>query len=198
MNIHAIILAAGTSSRMLGRNKLLARFDGEPLVRRVARRAWESGVHSTTVIVGRDAAAICECLEDVPVTIVENPVPETGLSGSLKCGMAAIPPNADGILVMLADMPFVETHSINLMIQRFAERGGQTIIRAAQGAIAGHPVILTRACLPAMAGITGDQGAKGLLQSGTFAVETVEIGGEALRDVDTPNEVAEAGGVFRQ
>src|SRR5690606_19443211 len=71
--VHAIVLAAGRSSRMGRANKLMASFAGEPLVHRVAARTLASAAASTTVILGHQAPRVAEALADLDVRLITNP-----------------------------------------------------------------------------------------------------------------------------
>ena len=105
VTVHAILLAAGRSTRMGGPNKLLARFGGEPLVRRVAKTVIASKANSATVVTGHQAARVVEAVAGLDLKIARNPDFASGLASSLKAGIAALPENAAGALIVLGDMP---------------------------------------------------------------------------------------------
>ncbi len=107
--VAALILAAGRSSRMRGPNKLLARFDGEPLIRRMAKRALASKADPVIVVTGHRADDIAAALDGLDVEIAHNPDFADGLATSLKTGLHAVPDGAAGALVLLADMPEITT-----------------------------------------------------------------------------------------
>ena len=103
--LHAIVLAAGRSSRMGGPNKLLAGFDGVPLVRRTVDTVVGAVPGSVTVVTGHQAERIEEALAGLDVRIVHNPDHADGLSSSLKAGISSLPVDVAGALIVLADMP---------------------------------------------------------------------------------------------
>jgi len=103
VKIAAIVLAAGRSSRMAPRNKLLEPIDGEPIVRRVVGLALRSGADSVIVVTGFDARRIVAVLGDLAVTIVDNPHFEAGLSTSLKTSLSTPSSDVDGALILLGD-----------------------------------------------------------------------------------------------
>ncbi len=70
--VHAVVLAAGQSSRMGGPNKLLALFGGEPLVCRTVRRAIASQAAGTTVVAGHQADRVRAALFGLDAKLVEN------------------------------------------------------------------------------------------------------------------------------
>ena len=108
MRIAGLVLAAGRSSRMAPRNKLLETVGGEPMVRHVAAVAIASGTQPVIVVTGHEAAAVTGALRGLAVTIVANPDYADGLSTSLRAGLRALPQGIDGALILLGDMPEVE------------------------------------------------------------------------------------------
>ena len=195
--VHAIVLAAGRSSRMGGPNKLLARFAGEPLIRRTAERALASGVKGAVVVTGHQAARVREALDGIDMRVVHNPDFATGLSSSLKAGVAALPVSATGALIVLGDMPALSSADLDRLIDAFRKAGGTSVVRATHDGKRGNPVLLPRALFARVAQLEGDTGARHLVESGALPVIDVEIGEGAAIDVDTPDALASAGGVLQ-
>jgi molybdenum cofactor cytidylyltransferase len=194
--VYAVLLAAGRSSRMGGPNKLLADFDGTPLVRRTAERALASGVNGLVVVTGHQAARVREALAGLDVSFVHNPDFVDGLSGSLKAGIHALPADAAGAMVALGDMPGVTRADYRALVRAFGNAGGKAIARAVHEGKRGNPVILPKALFPAVDQLQGDVGARHLVESGDASVVDVEIGEGAELDVDTPDAMQRAGGVL--
>jgi molybdenum cofactor cytidylyltransferase len=182
---------------MGGPNKLLARFGTEPLVRLIATRALASKAASTIVVTGHQAERLEEALAGLDVRFVHNPAYAEGLSTSLKAGIAALPSDAAGALVVLGDMPNVGSADLDRLIDAFRERRGQAIVRAAHSGRRGNPVVLPHALFGDVARLEGDMGAKGLIEASTHPVADVEIGEGAFLDVDTPDLMKRAGGVLQ-
>ncbi len=193
--LHAILLAAGQSTRMGGPNKLLARFDGEPLVRQSAISLLESGL-ALTVVTGFQNDRVVAALAGLDVTFVHNDDFATGLSGSLKTGVGALPANVDGALIALSDMPGIGAADVRRLVDVFGDCGGQSIIRATHAGKRGNPVILPKSVFPMVEQIEGDMGARQIVESGEVPVVDVEIGSAASMDVDTPERLRAAGGSF--
>lgn len=194
MAIHAAVMAAGRSSRMGGPNKLLARFDGEPLVRRVVERTLASKASGLTIIVGHQARDVRDALQGLSINIVENQNFADGLSTSVRAGVAAAPASVAGLLVVLGDMPDVTTADLDRLIAAFSSARGAVIVRAASGGKRGNPVILPRSAFADVGAIEGDAGARSIIESGKYEVIDVDIGAGAMVDVDTPEALAKAGG----
>ena len=89
--IHAVVLAAGRSSRMGGPNKLMAHFSGKPLIRQTVERVLASQASGTAVVTGHQAARIRDALQGLEIGVAHNPDFASGLASSLKAGIAAVP-----------------------------------------------------------------------------------------------------------
>ncbi|TBY58843.1 nucleotidyltransferase family protein [Rhizobium leguminosarum bv. viciae] len=195
--VAVVLLAAGLASRY-GTDtdsKLLALFDGISLVRRSAVRACESMAYSVTVIVGFRAPELISALSGLPISISHNPDFASGMSSSLITGMTTPQAqSAQGILVMLADMPSVSTAGIDLLIEAFVAQGGRSIIVATYGNVRGNPVILPRSLFGEVTRLRGDVGARNIIRASNVPVLEVDIGPSALHDVDTVEALVAAGG----
>jgi molybdenum cofactor cytidylyltransferase len=195
--VHAVVLAAGRSTRMGGPNKLLALFDGKPLVRQTAERALGSKAAGVTVVTGHQQARVGGALDGLDVGFAENPDYRSGLASSLQAGLACAPKDADGVLVLLGDMPGVTAADMDRMIAAFAASGASPVVRASHQGKRGNPVILPRSLFAAVARLEGDSGARHLIEADGQVVVDVEIGEGAFVDVDTPDALKEAGGVLQ-
>ncbi len=200
VSVAIILLAAGKASRMGvgGPHKLLAEFAGVPLVRRSAERAISSGANSVTVVTGYRHEEIEAALFGLDVDLAHNPDFVSGMASSLKRGFGAPKSRrADGVLVMLADMPNVTAGDLTILIETFRSAGGQAIVRAASQGKRGNPVILPRSLHEEVNRLEGDVGARQIIESCGFSVINVDIGDAADLDVDTPEAVIAAGGMLQ-
>lgn len=194
-----VLLAAGRSSRMKSgtRHKLLAIFDGAPLVRNVAVRAIASKAAEVTVVTGFRPDDIIDCISDLDLTIVNNPNFEAGIASSLSVGLRAVQDRAPtGVLVLHGDMPGITTSQLNRLIDEFVSANGLVVVRASCLGIPGNPVILPRPLLKAAGKLVGDLGARKLIENSGIPVVNVEIGEAAIIDVDTEEQLRTAGGAF--
>ncbi|WP_080837113.1 nucleotidyltransferase family protein [Agrobacterium genomosp. 13] len=194
-----VVLAAGRSSRMgrEGYHKLLAEFDGIPLIRRSVMIGLKSRASTIVVVSGHERKKIESAIYGLPITIVFNPNFSHGLASSLvtACSEAAVR-NSQGVLVMLADMPGLTAHHLDTLISAFQAEKGRSIVRAICGETPGNPVVIPHALLPMIMSLRGDAGARTLIEASKLPVLGVEIGPSALLDVDTFAQVAAAGGRF--
>lgn len=197
IDVEIVLLAAGRSSRMGGPNKLLALFDGKPLVRQTAERATASRAARTIAVTGHQADRVRATLNGLDIRMAENPDFAAGLASSLKAGIAAVSSSAAGAMILLGDMPGVSRSDLDRMIDAFVASGGRSIVRAAFAGKRGNPVILPRALFAAVAHLEGDTGARHLVEAEGANVIDVDIGEGAFIDVDTPDTLASAGGVLQ-
>lgn len=195
--VHAVVLAAGRSSRMGGPNKLMAHFSGRPLIRRTVERALASRANRTIVVTGHQAARIKEALDGLDATIVHNPDFVSGLSTSLKVGVAALPQDVAGALIILGDMPAISETELDRLVAEFRASSGRSVIRATHEGRRGNPLILPRSLFSAVAQLEGDTGARHLVEAQIAPVIDVEIGEGASIDVDTRDALESAGGVLQ-
>jgi molybdenum cofactor cytidylyltransferase len=197
-HIAAVILAAGQASRMAasGRHKLLAAFGGVPLVRKSVATVLRAHVDRAVLVTGYRAEAIERAVAGLGCPIVHNPDFATGMASSLKAGLAAVRDHADGLLVMLADMPGIETGDLDRLIAAFRAEGGRAIVRAVSAGRRGNPVILPASTFDAIARLDGDIGARPVIEKSGLDIIDVEIGEAAHLDTDTPEEIEAAGGIL--
>jgi len=195
--VYAVVLAAGRSSRMGGPNKLLALFDDRPLVRLTAERALASRASGTIIVTGHQEERVRAALSGLAVTFAHNADFASGLANSLKTGIAALPGDAAGALVLLGDMPGVTGTDLDRLIAAFRAAGAVSVVRATHKGKRGNPVLLPRALFPAVTTLEGDTGARHLVEAEGLAVVDVEIGEGASIDVDTPDAMRLAGGVLQ-
>lgn len=190
--VAALVLAAGRSSRMGGTNKLLADVGGAPLVARAVDAALASQADTVIVVTGHQGEAVAAALAGKPVRFVHNPHFADGLSASLRVGLAAVPADADAVVVCLGDMPRVAAGVIDRLIAAYNPLEGRAICVPTTHGKQGNPVLWDRGYFTEMAGLTGDSGAKRLI--GQHADQLCEVSVDdagVLYDVDTPDLLAQ-------
>jgi molybdenum cofactor cytidylyltransferase len=188
--VAALVLAAGRSTRMGAVNKMLAEIGGKPLVRIAAEQAVASHAHPVIVVTGHEREKVEAALNGLPVRFVHNADYAEGLGTSLKAGIAAVPEEADAVVVCLGDMPQVDAALINRLIAAFdPERGALVVVPSIDGR-RGNPVVWSRRFFHDLMAIQGDVGARHLIGNYAEVVVEVPVAGEAaLTDVDTPESL---------
>ena len=179
--IAGLLLAAGGASRF-GSQKLVAQFRGEPLVCHAASRlatATDGGL----AVVGKDAETVRGALSGCGLAIVENPNWRDGLSASLKVGLANLDPSVDAVIVALGDQPDLDADVMRSLISVWRETNLPMVTARYRG-VRSPPVLLAREIFREVLTLTGDMGAKQLMDRFPYRVGYVDIDGEIPYDVD--------------
>jgi molybdenum cofactor cytidylyltransferase len=185
--VAALVLAAGSSRRMAGSNKLLQPVAGVPMVRRAANAALASRSTAVVVVTGFDADAVRESLAGLDLEFANNPEHASGMASSLRAGLGALPADTDAVVVVLGDMPMVTAAHIDSLIAAFDPARGNIVVPV-KGDRRGNPILWPRALFAEMQQVQGDVGARELLKIHAGRVDSVACGDDAIfADVDTPD-----------
>ena len=185
--VEVLILAAGASRRMLGRDKLLEQVDGQALLAKVAQAAVRSSADAVRVMLPADSPRH-QVMQDQGAQIIVVADPAEGMAASIRAGIAARSADTDAVIVMLADMPEVTAHHIDRLIAAFSPADGREIVRATDGdGTPGHPILFGARFFESLAKLEGDRGARDLLREAKdYVVEVALDGQAATTDLDTP------------
>ncbi|MEM6801505.1 MAG: nucleotidyltransferase family protein [Bacteroidota bacterium] len=186
MNISAILLAAGESSR-LGRAKQLLDLKGKSLLEISIERLLETGIHKIQLVLGARFEQIsAHVLETFPeINILYNAHWETGMAGSLKIGLQNLREDCEGAFVSLSDQPLIpKTHFLE-MKEAFLHSG--KLISSFYNHKAGVPVIIPAKYFSELANHKGEVGARYLIRK--YADESIRIPCPmAAFDIDTEED----------
>ncbi len=190
MRACAILLpAAGASSRMQGRDKLLEQVADKPLLHVMAVRACLASAHVAVTLRAGDTArqAALTGLHLHPILV---PDAAEGMAASLRAGARwAMAGTCTALMIVLPDMPDITTDDLRHLMQEAARHPERPIRAASIDLRAGHPVVFPRKLWPALAQIRGDQGARDILA--IHKPRLVALPGQrALTDLDTPEDWA--------
>ncbi|MGA7911341.1 MAG: nucleotidyltransferase family protein [Candidatus Dormiibacterota bacterium] len=183
----AIILAAGSGSRMAGPQKLLLDLDGTPMVKHVIQAASEGGCHQTVVVYSADD--VKETV-DGDAELVHNPHARTGMASSLQAGLRAMRPEIEAAVVLLGDQPLVGSRTVAALLRAWRREGSRPAVAVSQG----HhewapPVVLSRDLWDQLFALKGDAGARQVLQGHPELIDVVPAPGRG-DDIDTPDDYA--------
>ncbi len=185
--IVGLLLAAGGGSRF-GSQKLLARTDDVPIVV-AAARVLAPLVDRLIVVVGSEAERVTAALDGADAAIAVNPRWADGLSTSLRLGVSVVSTDAEAVVVTLGDQPGIDPTVVRRVISSWRETGKPIVATRYRGS-RGHPVLLGRAVFNEVQSITGDVGARLLIEHDASRVVFVDVDADAPRDVDTPDDLA--------
>jgi molybdenum cofactor cytidylyltransferase len=192
--VAAIILAAGQGTRFVADpqdSKLLALLEGRPLIRHVAEAACSSAAQPVRVVTGHAAAAVEAALADLPLRFVHNAEFASGLASSLKVGIAALPPQTAGALILLADMPRISAGLINRLVTVFEDAADAPLaVLPTYLGRCGNPVLVGRQLFSAIENLTGDRGARIIIEQQKTGVLECPLDDASIElDVDTLDEL---------
>jgi molybdenum cofactor cytidylyltransferase len=154
----------------------------------------KSKAASVTVVTGHRAGDVEMALRGLDLAFVHNADHADGLSTSLRAGLARLPPDIDGAVVLLADMPGVEAAAINRLIEAFDPDVGSLIVVPTFNGKRGNPVLWAARYFPGLMNVQGDTGGRHLIGENPEAVAEVELGAPVALDIDTPEALAAIGG----
>lgn len=171
----------------MGRAKLLLEWGGRPVIHRVVEQLLAAGVEEVVVVLGHEASAIREALSGLPVRYVTNPNPDAGQGSSIACGIAGLSPGVDAALIVLGDQPGLPAEVIPRLIESFRQ-SEKSIVAPAYRGVQGNPVLFASAVFPELRALTGDRGARSLVEKEPTRVVTVPFALPMPPDLDTPDE----------
>ena len=190
-----LVLAAGNSTRMgEGRNKLLERVGGRPLVCWPVAALREAGVSRVVAVLGFEAEAVETVLGD-DVDCVRAEDWSAGMGASLAAGARAIATRTrpTALLVCVGDLPGLRAATVSRVVESYdAEPDDARICVPSFEGRYGHPVLFGAGHLAALTRLGGDVGARALLTAHPEQVRRVELAtASILRDVDSPADLTE-------
>ena len=143
--VGAVLLAAGSGSRLGGRPKSLLELGGVPLIRRQLIALSGAGVDELVVVLGHHADVIEAAVRDFPITLARNPSPDDGQASSVRIGLQALGGKLDAVIVALADQPMVNSQDISALIGAFKQRGEAAMVVPRVAGEPGNPVMFDAA-----------------------------------------------------
>ncbi|HET9921220.1 MAG TPA: nucleotidyltransferase family protein, partial [Ktedonobacteraceae bacterium] len=199
-SIAAIILAAGSSSRMGGgRHKLLLPLADRPVLAHVLDAALASVARPIILVLGHQSetvrASIADYLTHPDLIVVENPNYLEGMSTSMRTGIQTLlarqspgveeMPTSAGALILLGDQPLVTTEIINTLITAQQVTGKRIVAPLYEGK-RGNPTLFAASLFPELLDVSGDEGGRSVLTTHKDELATVEVGSAVTNyDVDT-------------
>jgi molybdenum cofactor cytidylyltransferase len=192
--IAGLLLAAGRSARF-GGDKLLAPLHGRPVLFWSATTIVTE-VDALFVVVPPDGGLRAAALAGLPFTVVEHPGRDAGMASSIRAGLAALPPECEAVVVALADQPLVARDVVRALCARWRS-GEASAVAPRYHDGRGHPVLFARETFGALSVLTGDTGARSVLDALGDAAVMVPVPGDAPVDVDTPDALRRLAEVWR-
>lgn len=144
LKIGAVLLAAGSASRMGHRPKCLLELEGVPLIRRQLRALLDAGVDEVVVVLGHYADHIEAVIPDCSAKLIRNPHPDAGQISSLRFGLQSLTAQIDSAIVALADQPLISSQEIFDLIDAYKNRpNGSHFVQPDVAGLPGNPVMFS-------------------------------------------------------
>jgi len=187
VTVVALVLAAGQGSRFGADKRRAILPDGRSLLAHSVERAL--AVFAEVRVVLRDG----ERAEDFGLPdgcrVIHSPEAALGMGHSLAAGAAALQDcDAQAVAILLGDMPWIAPETLRALVDA---ANASTILFPLYHGQRGHPVLFGREFWPALTQLTGDEGARTVVQAHRDRCLVLDVSDSGvLRDVDTPDALS--------
>ena len=184
--LSVIVLAAGLSRRMGIENKLLLPFQGKTIIETTIANILKADIGEVIVVVGHEAEKVKAVIENYPLSIIENPDFEMGMTTSIQTGIRTSPNSA--YMICLSDMVLIEPEEYRFLVQQFLESYKQdekVIVLPVFEGKRGNPVIFSSFYKKDILDTTDTEGCRSVVQVHKKHVKLIEMPtNHILQDVD--------------
>jgi len=183
--VSAILLAAGKSSRM-GKLKQLMPLGESTMLEQTLDNLLGSKAAEVIVVLGYKAEEVMKRLSGKPIKVVVNPLYRKGMSTSIAAGLKFVDSQSQAVMLTLADQPYVDSPTINRLIDAFSSDKKGIVIPTHQGQ-RGHPLIFAKKYQAQLYDLSGDIGGREIIKQHPEDVLEVPVDCEGIViDIDTP------------
>ena len=176
--ISAILLAAGQSKRMNGENKLTKKIQGIPLIKHSVKNILSSSVDELIVVLGYQKEIVEKFIgKNEKMKIVFNKNFENGMASSIKTGLNHFSEKTEAFFICLGDMPLVSHNIYNQLIK---SKNNKEIIVPTYKGQQGNPVLFDKSMKEKIRNISGDSGAKKILELNKDKILNLEINDQSI------------------
>ena len=182
--ISAILLTAGQSKRMNGENKLSKEIQGIPLIKHSVKNILASSIDELIVVLGYQKETIEKLVnKNEKIKFVFNKDFESGIASSIKTGLDNLSEKTESFFICLGDMPMVNSNIYNQLIKSINKR--EIIVPTYKGQ-QGNPVLFAKSMKEIIINISGDIGAKKILELNKDKILNLEINDQCVtKDFNT-------------
>jgi len=187
MMISAILLAAGESKRM-GEPKQLMPFSRGTMVEQTVDNLLNSAVDEVVGVVGHKAEEVIKTIVTKPVKLAVNPDYQQGMSTSIIAGLKLVDSGARAVMLVLGDQPFVDSQTINSLIDEFHNHDKGIAIPTYQG-MRGHPIIFALKYKEKLLELKGDIWGRQIIKDHPDDVLEISVDSEGIiTDINTRSD----------
>ena len=176
--ISAILLAAGESKRMNGENKLTKNINGKPLIKRSVQNILDSSIDELIIVLGYQKEIIEKLINpNEKIKFIFNKDFESGMASSIKIGLDNLSEKTEAFFICLGDMPMVNHNIYNQLIK---SKNNKEIIVPNYKGQQGNPVLFNKSMKEKIINISGDVGAKKILELNKDKILNLEINDQGV------------------
>ena len=186
--IKKILLAAGESKRFGNKNKLSETINGKPIINHVFDKLFE--IFDPTeliVILGHENKIIKNLIFNKDIKILENKDYRKGIGTSIALGMNDLNEDIDGVMIIPADMPCINSEDLINLEKKFMELNCVKVVMPEHNSRIGNPVVLPRNYFNTLKSLKNDFGARSLIRKKDIV--TLKTGFGTIFDIDTRDEL---------
>mgnify|MGYP002814544072 CR=1 FL=1 len=187
--IDCFILAAGMSKRMGNENKLLKKIDNKTILNHTLNNHIESKINNINLILGHQKDIILKHIDQQKISIIENNDFKSGMLSSILKINENISSKTTGILISLADMPFVTSEDINKLLEIFNKNDQKIICIPENKGKLGNPILLPKEIyedlIRDISKLSNDKGLKKLILDKKYSYIKVNLSEGVTKDFDT-------------
>lgn len=184
--LHAVILAAGASTRF-GSPKQLVRIGGSPVLHQLISNAAFVAGRSVTVVIGAHARQIAPALRQSAASVVVNRDWQEGLASSIRVAVESAPPRCDGLLLLLADQVAVTADDLKHLYAAW-KRHPILVAAALYDGAPGLPAIFPRWTYPSLMELRGDRDPRQVIRRNIDQVVRIPMANASI-NLDTPEDL---------
>ena len=189
--IKKIVLAAGESKRFGNKNKLLEMINDKPIINHILDTLFEIFDYSDLiVIVGHEHKLIKNLIFNKDIKILKNIDYKKGIGTSIALGVNYLETDIDGVMIIPADMPYINSKDLINLEKKFIEVNCEKVIMPEHNSRIGNPVILPRNYFNILKSLKSDFGARSLIKKKD--VITFKTGFGTIFDIDTRDELTKS------
>ena len=177
-SVFAVVLAAGQSSRF-GKTKQLENYQGVPLVSRSVRLGEAVCGSNTVLVAGNDWQRVTDICAPLAGFFVVNPRFADGLASSIGCGIRGAAEVADAVMLLLADQPLITSAHLQVLLDTW-QLSRESIVASAYAGTTGPPVIFPRRDFADLIRLSGDRGARSMIDANRERVKVIVFEPAAL------------------
>ena len=186
--IKKILLAAGESKRFGNKNKLLEIINGKPMFNHILDTLFEIfDPEELIIIVGHEHRMIKNLIFNKNIKILENLDYKRGIGTSISLGVKYLETDINGVMVIPADMPYINSRDLINLEQKFMELNCEKVVMPEHNSRIGNPVILPRIYFNILKNLKDDFGARSLIRKKDII--TLKTGFGTIFDIDTTDEL---------